>query len=396
VAVFGNIALGPKAVVHNDVVVIGGRLTRDPGAVVHGNVQEITIFGGSEHFEHLKTWLHRCLLRGRPLAFGADLWWAWAIAGTVFAFYVLLALLFPRAFEKCLETLEQRPGSSMLAVLLTVLITPVLIVVLVITGVGILLLPFMIAGLFFAGVFGKAVMHAWLGRRITKYFGSGALNHVAMATLVGGVMLLLLYTVPFLGLFLFKVLDIIGLGVVVYTLILTLRREKRAAVAPASTARAVPLTATMPGASEATSAPNMADATSLAPPLILAGAMLPRAGFWIRIAASLIDAILVGVLVGLTHAGSAYLLIFATYCVVLWALKGTTIGGIVCGLRVVRLDDRKVDWVVSVVRGLAGFLSLFVAGLGFIWVAFDDQKQSWHDKIAGTTVVLLPKGVSLI
>jgi uncharacterized RDD family membrane protein YckC len=32
-------------------------------------------------------------------------------------------------------------------------------------------------------------------------------------------------------------------------------------------------------------------------------------------------------------------------------------------------------------------LSLVVAGLGFIWIAFDGAKQAWHDKIAGTVVV---------
>jgi uncharacterized RDD family membrane protein YckC len=41
-------------------------------------------------------------------------------------------------------------------------------------------------------------------------------------------------------------------------------------------------------------------------------------------------------------------------------------------------------------------LSLFVAGLGFIWVAFDDECQSWHDKISGTTIVRVPRGISLI
>ncbi len=61
-----------------------------------------------------------------------------------------------------------------------------------------------------------------------------------------------------------------------------------------------------------------------------------------------------------------------------------------------RLDDRPIDWGVAIVRGLAAFLSLVVAGLGFIWVAFDDDKQSWHDKIAGTTIVHVPKGTSLI
>jgi uncharacterized RDD family membrane protein YckC len=60
------------------------------------------------------------------------------------------------------------------------------------------------------------------------------------------------------------------------------------------------------------------------------------------------------------------------------------------------LDDRPVSWSVAAVRGLSAFLSLAIAGLGFIWVAFDDDKQSWHDKIAGTTIVKVPKGTPLI
>ena len=71
-------------------------------------------------------------------------------------------------------------------------------------------------------------------------------------------------------------------------------------------------------------------------------------------------------------------------------------GGIVCGLKVVRLDERPLDWGTTIARALACFLSLVVLGLGFIWVVFDDQKQAWHDKIAGTTVVRVPKGISLV
>jgi uncharacterized RDD family membrane protein YckC/cytoskeletal protein CcmA (bactofilin family) len=396
VAILGNVELGPKAVVEGNVIVIGGELTRDPGAVVNGNVREITFVGGGQSLQRLKTWFNECLLWGRPLAFHRDLFWAWVIAGGVFAFYVLLALLFPRAFEKCAETLEQRPGSSLLAVLLTVLITPVLIVLLVVTGVGVLLIPFVAAGLFFAGIFGKAVMHAWLGRRITRYFGPGPLGHVATATVIGGALVLVLYTVPFLGFILWKVLDIVGLGVVVYTIILSTRREKPASVRPAG---ATGVVASPPAAvglvpDGAGIAAPMESAATL-PPVITA-ATLPRAGFWIRLAASAIDAVLIAIVVGITGAGDAFLAFFALYCVVLWGFKGTTVGGIVCGLRVVRVDDRKVDWIVAVVRCLGGFLSLAVAGLGFIWVAFDDQKQSWHDKIAGTTVVHVPKGISLI
>jgi uncharacterized RDD family membrane protein YckC len=35
-------------------------------------------------------------------------------------------------------------------------------------------------------------------------------------------------------------------------------------------------------------------------------------------------------------------------------------------------------------------------GLGFLWIAIDSERQSWHDKIAGTVVVRAPKGVSLL
>jgi uncharacterized RDD family membrane protein YckC len=45
---------------------------------------------------------------------------------------------------------------------------------------------------------------------------------------------------------------------------------------------------------------------------------------------------------------------------------------------------------------LGCFLSLIVVGLGFITIAFDAGKQGWHDKIAGTAVVRVPKGVSLL
>ena len=30
--------------------------------------------------------------------------------------------------------------------------------------------------------------------------------------------------------------------------------------------------------------------------------------------------------------------------------------------------------------------------MGYIWIAFDDRKQGWHDKLAGT-VVISPKEI---
>jgi len=66
----------------------------------------------------------------------------------------------------------------------------------------------------------------------------------------------------------------------------------------------------------------------------------------------------------------------------------------ICGLRVVRLDDRPIEWETAIVRALACFLST-VLFLGFFWIAFDAEKQAWHDKIAGT-VVVRTKGIALV
>ena len=126
-------------------------------------------------------------------------------------------------------------------------------------------------------------------------------------------------------------------------------------------------------------------------------AALPRAGFWIRMAALLIDALLVGFVTGvLHHFAHLELLVLAAYGAVMWKLRGSTIGGIVFDLQVVRLDGRPIDWETAIVRALGCFLSLAVGGLGFFWIAFDHGKQAWHDKIAGTAVVRAPKGVPLV
>lgn len=110
-------------------------------------------------------------------------------------------------------------------------------------------------------------------------------------------------------------------------------------------------------------------------------------------AALLVDFILIGIVF---HLPVLFMPALAAYGAILWKLKGSTIGGIIFNLKVVRADGRPSDWSTMSVRALACFLSMIVMGLGFIWIAFDPEKQAWHDKIAGTVVVRVPKGVSLV
>jgi hypothetical protein len=231
VAVFGDVELGPNADVGGDVVVVGGALHRDPAAIVHGNVQQVALFGAGGHLEWLHTWVKHCLVYGRPLAIAPGLGWAWGFAFTFFALYLLIAVLFPKGIEQCVRTMEEQPGRSVLASILTVLAKPIVFVLLVVTVIGIALVPFLALGLFVAGLFGKAVALAWIGRRILRVARDDVARPPVLSVLIGGVAVLLLYMVPVLGFVLYKALAILGLGIVVYTLILNSRGARETAAA---------------------------------------------------------------------------------------------------------------------------------------------------------------------
>jgi uncharacterized RDD family membrane protein YckC len=380
VAVLGNMELGPHAEIDGNVVAVGGNLQRDPAAIVHGNVQNV--FGNFGSVGWLRTWVRHCLLYGRPLALVPGLGWAWGLAFACLALYAGLALLFREGLTRCVQTFEKQPGQSVLAALIAMLLTPVLVVLLFVTVIGIAAVPFVVFGLFCAGLFGKAVMLAWLGRRVTGRQDVGPTSHPAVAVLIGGVVVLALYLVPVLGFLVYKLLGLLGLGAVAYTAILAARAHLAAKEGP-------------PAPDPHGPSPAAEVRQAQAPPPITAS--LPRAGFWIRMGALLLDALLVGFLMGVLHGVfHLELLVLAAYGAVMWKLRGSTIGGIVLDLRAVRLDGREIDWETAIVRALGCFLSLAVAGLGFFWIAFDGHKQAWHDKIAGTVVVRVAKGTPLV
>ena len=146
-----------------------------------------------------------------------------------------------------------------------------------------------------------------------------------------------------------------------------------------------------------------------APP-VHAGPMpgLRYAGFWVRLVAFIIDAIIVGVIGAAlsplfggptviqtgttfevnTGATGIQLLIDLVYFVGFWMWRAQTPGMIPFNMRVVRADNgENVDVSRAILRYVGLLISIVVLFLGVIWVAFDGRKQGWHDKLAGTLVV---------
>jgi uncharacterized RDD family membrane protein YckC len=402
VTMFGNVELGPQAVIDGDLVTIGGTVKRDPAAVVH-RMQNIMPLDFSVDFGWFRTWMKECLFYGRLLAFQPGLVWAWSVAIVSLLLYVLTAALVPHTVEKCVNTLETWPGRSLLAALLSIPLIPVLMLLLVITIIGMLAIPVVGLALLTALWFGKLIMLGWIGRRLLQAFKMQEV-HWALAVLVGGVIATLLYTVPVIGLLSYKLLQFIGFGAVLYTLLLMFRKpalQTGRSGTPSSNTAAFTPTGVSDSGGEA--APNTVQAGTT--PDADTPEHATPAGFWPRMAALAVDVVLVAIISNMLNFNMfnfggvlehSLLLSLAIYGAVMWKFKGSTVGGIVFHLQVQRIDGRELDWPTTVVRALSCFLSLMALGLGFIWIAIDSEKQAWHDKIAGTRVVRLPKGKSLV
>ncbi len=132
------------------------------------------------------------------------------------------------------------------------------------------------------------------------------------------------------------------------------------------------------------------------------------AGFWLRFVASVIDSIcILAVTMPLLYliygnlnfvspnSGSMGVwevllsYVFPAIVIVLfWLYRSATPGKIMLGLKIIRIDGaEKLTPQQSVVRYLGYYVSMLPLFLGFLWVAFDEKKQGWHDKLAGTLVI---------
>ena len=81
----------------------------------------------------------------------------------------------------------------------------------------------------------------------------------------------------------------------------------------------------------------------------------------------------------------AFLPLLLAYHIGFWTWKGTTVGGIICQLRVTRVDGTPLRFVDALVRGLSSIFSLAVVGLGCLWILKDPERQAWPDKLRAPT-----------
>jgi uncharacterized RDD family membrane protein YckC len=425
VAVLGNVNVHANAKINGDAVAVGGKVDVEPGAKVSRTQQSVQL----PELKWLRSWFRHCVLLLRPLSL--EVGWVWAIAGIFLLFYLLIAAVFPKPVEACANELTRRPATSFLVGILTLLLIPFAILILAATGVGLVVVPFILAAVFLGTIVGKVGLLEWLGFKVGRQFGAQPLERPLLALLIGAAIILLLYLIPVLGLVTFAVTRVWGLGGAVLAAFGGLRREmpeKPAAPVipaglppgPSTFSPPVSVPAEQPSNPMATSNPGSsgsaepgqagapmdllkevppfahahAPAAPLAAPPVPEIFTYPRCGFWERMGAGFLDVVLICIAAALV--GPFTPLVALAYFAGMWTWKQTTIGGIVLGLKVVRVDGQPVTFAVALVRSLAAGFSIFVLFLGFLWIAWDKDKQGWHDKIAGTVVLKLPRGTPLV
>jgi uncharacterized RDD family membrane protein YckC len=315
--------------------------------------------------------------------------WVWWIAGFFFILYFLIAVLFPHPVQCCVAQISARPATTFAVGILAKLVAPILCLILCVTVLGIAVVPFLLVAIALTGLVGKVAVLEYFGGKICGAFGLSAGQRPLVSFLIGAALLTLLYLVPFIGLMTFCAFSWWGMGTGVTAIFVALRANRPPPVAP------LPVGVPPAPASPAADSPAAISTAAMVPPLAPPSALAyPRAGFWERMGAGFLDMVLISL--AASFVGPFFFLVPIAYFSGMWAWKGTTVGGIVLNLQVVRVDGSPLNFLTSFVRSLAALFSAVVAFLGFFWIGWDHNKQGWHDKIAGTVVVRLPRSVSLV
>ncbi len=67
--------------------------------------------------------------------------------------------------------------------------------------------------------------------------------------------------------------------------------------------------------------------------------------------------------------------------------KGQTLGKLMLGLKVVRTDGSRAGFLRAFIRSWGYFLCITSVGIGFLVIAWNDQKRGLHDFISNTKVI---------
>lgn len=429
VAIFGPVRIESTAEIRGSLVVIAGNATIAEGAVVR---QDLLVYGGStdlpaafypggQHISIGNAWMGDRLRAFVPWVTYGLLWgrlivlsigWVWWFVAVSLVLTLFVNLMLHTAVGQSADTLVSRPASTFMTGLLMMLLTGPVAVLLGATVIGLAIVPFVLCAVFVAWIAGKVAVSRWIGRTMLGHGSDETRLEGLTAVFAGFAALCLLYAIPIVGIVTWALVGVFGLGAATLTVLTALRRErgpKPAKKSPAPAGASMPLDAPLASSElryqqadpifEPQTVPPIPQVAAAAyePPVAGSLAAMPRAQFSDRFAAAVLDTVFLLFVFNVFMDRWVYrdedvqLFLFFAYFIGFWAWKSTTLGGMVCNLRVMKANGERLTGSDAIVRALASVFSFVPLGLGFFWILRDPQQQAWHDKITGTFVVKVPR-----
>jgi uncharacterized RDD family membrane protein YckC len=120
------------------------------------------------------------------------------------------------------------------------------------------------------------------------------------------------------------------------------------------------------------------------------------ASFWRRFAGLFLDGLVLGCVSGFftlllgndsTIATALGVLAGVAYQVYFFTGSGQTLGSKVMGIQVIGVDGNPLSVGAALARVLGAYVSGVLLGIGYLWMLWDANKQTLHDKMAGSVVV---------
>jgi hypothetical protein len=216
VAIGGNISVRDSASVGQNAVTLGGELLVAPTGVIGG--ERIHIAGiGKEVFSNFWEKISRAIFLG-PFTgvFGA-------FGATIFLFFFIMRIIIwiavaalvyhisPGNVERMAVSLQQRFWAALLYGLLILLLIPFIFLFLLMSLIGIPLIPVALLTLFLIYLFGSAGAALWAGRLLPH-----SESRSGMANLLLGILVIsLLRLIPGIGFLMWLLLSSVSLGIAV-------------------------------------------------------------------------------------------------------------------------------------------------------------------------------------
>lgn len=200
VAVLGDVRVNGE--VMGDVTAVGGQIIRGETSKIYGKITEVKISGVKDIVNGITrqgiNWGPGIMMRNWHLGgnWGYN-WFKFVRFLGILAVGVLVIILFPNSTKTAAGMVENEIGRKLLIGLLIFLLTPVALLLLLITLIGIPLIPILLLLLYAAGFFGYLCISIYIGRRLNEQLKMKP--EVLLEFALGALLLWLIQLVPFIG-----------------------------------------------------------------------------------------------------------------------------------------------------------------------------------------------------